>query len=363
MGTVFGRMKRTMLPKKMFIFAVKIIFLVSSWSSVEGSVNEPPIQNPLQRGDQGTCPNHFAQFFHQISQRTRWAASQDDSADIDHPAWPSSPFQLFELSELLKGLNGSAEEQPQPDPTPSPKFKCGSNYNDIQNGSRGVIMVNSSELVHLISRRPNVSAIVNSSIEASSNSTNNSSKHSESVCVVVMFFATSCRFSAATAPHYNAFGRAMSGLDVLAFDINQANGVNSRYGIVAVPSIILFHNGKLAARFNESQRTLESMMNFVHNLTGLPVNNSVQVSEEDQEGPVPTTAVIGPDYFLWFSNTFLFLCGLGLLQQKVGAAVRAKITAIQDYIIQVWRTGEFYEQVGIADNDQEPMNNDAAEIR
>lgn len=108
---------------------------------------------------------------------------------------------------------------------------------------------------------------------------------------------------------------------------------------------------------------LTLLFKLIFSNPGLPVNKSVTVLEEDHEGPVPTTAVIGPDYFLWFSNTFLFLCALRLLQQKVGAAVRAKITAIQDYVVQVWRTGEFYEQVGIADNDEVPMNNDAAEMR
>ncbi|XP_789080.1 uncharacterized protein LOC584108 [Strongylocentrotus purpuratus] len=349
----------------MFNSPLGIIFLVGLWYGGEGNAIEEPAQKLLHRGesgDQGSCPNHFAEFFYQISQRNRGTIYLADTTDIEQQAWLSTSFQLFELSELLKGLNGTAGNKSQPDQKPSPKFKCGEN-GGIENGSGEVIMVNSSELVRLVSQRPNASAIANSSAEASTNTSDNSSQSSENVCVVVMFFATSCRFSAATAPHYNAFGRAMSAVDVLAFDINQSNGVNSRYGIVAVPSIVLFHNGKLAARFNESQRSLESMMDFVHNLTGLPVNKSVTVLEGDHEGPVPTTAVIGPDYFLWFSNTFLFLCALRLLQQKVGAAVRAKITAIQEYVVQVWRTGEFYEQVGIADNDEVPMNNDAAEIR
>ena len=38
--------------------------------------------------------------------------------------------------------------------------------------------------------------------------------------------------------------------------------------------------------------------------------------------------------------------------------------AIRDYVMQVWRTGEFYEQVGIADNDHEgPQGIEAVQDR
>ena len=47
---------------------------------------------------------------------------------------------------------------------------------------------------------------------------------SDSNCVVVMFYAPFCMFSAQTAPHYNALGRVYPQLDILAIDAFKYSG-------------------------------------------------------------------------------------------------------------------------------------------
>ena len=44
--------------------------------------------------------------------------------------------------------------------------------------------------------------------------------------------------------------------------------LNSRYGTVAVPNILVFYNAKAVARFNKSERVLEKIVGFVSNITG-----------------------------------------------------------------------------------------------
>ena len=44
--------------------------------------------------------------------------------------------------------------------------------------------------------------------------------------------------------------------------------LNSRFGTIAVPNIMVFHNAKAVARFNGTERTLTSIAAFVTNVTG-----------------------------------------------------------------------------------------------
>ncbi len=44
--------------------------------------------------------------------------------------------------------------------------------------------------------------------------------------------------------------------------------LNARFGTIAVPNILFFHNAKAVARFNSTIRTLDSMIHFISNITG-----------------------------------------------------------------------------------------------
>lgn len=44
--------------------------------------------------------------------------------------------------------------------------------------------------------------------------------------------------------------------------------LNSRFGTIAVPNVMIFHSAKAIARFNGSERTLASLTSFVSNVTG-----------------------------------------------------------------------------------------------
>ena len=49
--------------------------------------------------------------------------------------------------------------------------------------------------------------------------------------------------------------------------------LNTRYGIVGVPTIILFQESRPVARFNRS-RTFKDLVDFIHQSTGLSMDHS-----------------------------------------------------------------------------------------
>ena len=73
-------------------------------------------------------------------------------------------------------------------------------------------IVNASELLELVTSK------IAEPIKEDNNSTNTTS---EGHCVFVMFYAPWCKFSAASAPHFNAIGRAFADIDVIAVDAFQ----------------------------------------------------------------------------------------------------------------------------------------------
>ena len=53
--------------------------------------------------------------------------------------------------------------------------------------------------------------------------------------------------------------------------------LNGRFGTIAVPNMLVFHNTKAIARFNSSSRVLESMVQFLTNVTGNNNLNSLYI--------------------------------------------------------------------------------------
>ncbi|XP_051870904.1 thioredoxin domain-containing protein 15 [Pristis pectinata] len=125
-------------------------------------------------------------------------------------------------------------------------------------------------------------------------------------CSVVLFYTPWCQFSADLGPHFNALPRAFPSLQFLALDASQHSSLSTRFGTVAVPNILLFQGVKPMARFNHTDRTLSTLRAFIFNQTGIEANGTVEVTEQDLTGPLPSVAVRGIDWLLVFS--VLFVC-------------------------------------------------------
>ncbi|XP_075397691.1 thioredoxin domain-containing protein 15 [Tenrec ecaudatus] len=124
-------------------------------------------------------------------------------------------------------------------------------------------------------------------------------------CTLVLFYTPWCRFSASLAPHFNSLPRAFPALRFLALDASQHSSLSTRFGTVAVPNILLFQGAKPMARFNHTDRTLETLKIFIFNQTGLEAKKNAAVTQADQTGPLPSTLVKSVDWLLVFSLFFL----------------------------------------------------------
>ncbi|KAK2882197.1 thioredoxin domain-containing protein 15 [Channa argus] len=124
-------------------------------------------------------------------------------------------------------------------------------------------------------------------------------------CSVVLFFTTWCQFSANLAPHFNALPRVFPSMHFLALDASQHSSLSTRFGTVAVPNILLFQGAKPMARFNHTDRTLETLTTFIANQTGFEAGPDRNVTEADRLGPLPSVPVKSIDWLLVFSILFI----------------------------------------------------------
>ncbi|KAG5318954.1 TXD15 protein, partial [Pseudoatta argentina] len=135
-------------------------------------------------------------------------------------------------------------------------------------------------------------------------------KQLSGTCVLVLFYARWCVFSSQTAPHFNAIPRSFPHIKAVAIDAIKHQSFNAQYGIVGVPTLMLVHNGKPVAKFNDTIYTLESFAKFVSHLTNLQPNGSLYVTSADFTGPVSSTPSNEMDYCLVLSCIFIVACVL-----------------------------------------------------
>jgi len=131
------------------------------------------------------------------------------------------------------------------------------------------------------------------------------------VCTAVMFYATWCPFSAKAAPHYNALARMFPDIIFLAADIQRHQAYTTQFGVLALPTILLFHNSKTIVKFNHSDYELANFTTFLNIFTGLDQIGEPLITDTDYEGPMPTIVIPETDYYLYLSWVFVIFCTLG----------------------------------------------------
>lgn len=160
-------------------------------------------------------------------------------------------------------------------------------------GGEPVKLVNASELVKILMPDGNVT-----------------SKDAAAECVFILFYAKYCTFSSMAAPHFNALPRAFPNLKFAAIDAMRHHIFNTQNGIVGVPTLILFHNGRAISRFNDTEYTLDLFSKFLSKYTGISASEKSYVTSADFAGPVSSTPEKDTDYFLGLSWMFIFMCAV-----------------------------------------------------
>lgn len=141
------------------------------------------------------------------------------------------------------------------------------------------------------------------------------SRDQEADCVLVLFFARACPFSAHAAPHFNALARAYPNVKLVALDALKYHGINAQYGIVGVPTLKMFHNGRPVGKFNGTEYNIHSFSKFVNAITGMSPEALVVMSK-DFQGPVSSVVEKETDYFLVLSWIFIIICSVYYFMQS-----------------------------------------------
>lgn len=111
-----------------------------------------------------------------------------------------------------------------------------------------------------------------------------------------------------------------------------------RFGLVGVPTILFFQNGKVIGKFNNSNPSIDAFVSFVTQLTGLNPDPNVNISLEDLSGPVPVVPQESQDIVLLISTLFLFLMFSYLIIKS------AYFKRFVEYLRNTWREAEAHHE-------------------
>jgi len=206
--------------------------------------------------------------------------------------------------------------------TRTTKLSCSCNNTLESSGEAVVQLVNGTTYQTLIYGEHNAS-VTNRSLSAT--------------CSVTLFYAPWCDFSTAAAPHYNALARVFPQLRFYAVDSSENHALNTQFGVMALPSILLFHNSRPIFKYNFTDYTLASFSQFINILTGLEPETVTEPEERDYEGPVPSSPVRTTDFYLVAAALFTLICALWQLSNS------EKVQLAVDGLRNLWREVEMHE--------------------
>lgn len=138
---------------------------------------------------------------------------------------------------------------------------------------------------------------------------NNTKRTDEGNCALVLFYARTCPISAVVAPHFNAVSKLFPDIRIGAIDAFRFHGLNTDFGIVGLPTIMLFHQGRPVIKFNDTAATVNFIAAFITKHTGLdPATSNIYVTSEDFHGPLSNKVEEETDYCLYLAWSFIMVC-------------------------------------------------------
>lgn len=140
----------------------------------------------------------------------------------------------------------------------------------------------------------------------------NSTKRSEpGNCALVLFYTKSCPGSAMVAPHFNALPRQFPDLKIATIDALKHYSLNSDFGIIGLPTIMIFHQGRPLVKYNETSYSVKNFIKFIHRYTNLEAYklNAAYVTSDDFNGPLSNKVERDErDIWLWLAWLFIIAC-------------------------------------------------------
>ncbi|KAL3274334.1 hypothetical protein HHI36_015733 [Cryptolaemus montrouzieri] len=155
-------------------------------------------------------------------------------------------------------------------------------------GSEEVEIMNDTQLIRILAPNANIT-----------------SRDIPAPCVLVLFYSKYGTFSSMAAPHFNALPRAFPDIKMVAINAMMYHLFNTQNGIVGIPSLLLFHNGKPVAKFSDPEYSLDLFSKFLTRHTGIQAKEKSIVTSADFSGPVISLPSKDSDAFLVLSWLFV----------------------------------------------------------
>uniref|UniRef100_A0A1B0CKP5 Thioredoxin domain-containing protein n=2 Tax=Lutzomyia longipalpis TaxID=7200 RepID=A0A1B0CKP5_LUTLO len=139
---------------------------------------------------------------------------------------------------------------------------------------------------------------------------NNTKRNQIGKCVVILFYTRSCPGSVMVGPHYVALAKIFPHMTFAAIDAFKFSSLNTEFGIIGLPTVMLFHQGRPVMRFNDTQSTVNNFISFILKYTDMrsPLVHNAYVTSEDFNGPLPSKVEYDTDYYLYLAWIFIILC-------------------------------------------------------
>lgn len=128
------------------------------------------------------------------------------------------------------------------------------------------------------------------------------------ICTLILFYTKSCVSSSLAAPHMNALPKYFPDIRMGAMDSFRFHSVNTEFGIIALPTLMLFHRGRPIVKFNESLFSVNNFVKFIGRHTDIePVTSKIFVTSDDFRGPLSNKVEKVADNCLWLAWIFIGL--------------------------------------------------------
>lgn len=130
---------------------------------------------------------------------------------------------------------------------------------------------------------------------------NNTKRYQPGSCVLVFFYTPSCFTCFLVSIPINDLPYAFKTIPVAAIDAYKFPSFNTEFGIVALPTLMLFHQGRPVVKY----RAQGNLNTFVTRHTGL---KPAEVPKHDIPSPLPLKVQKGTDYVLILAWLFILSC-------------------------------------------------------
>lgn len=162
----------------------------------------------------------------------------------------------------------------------------------------------------------------------------NAQNKNEGNCAIILFYTrkSSCPGCLAVVPHYNSLARNFLDVKVGALDALEHSGLNSDFGIIGLPSIILFQGSRMISKYNITQQaTVNNLVNFITQHTNLkPSSTNIFVTSDDFSNPLRIQQE-SFDPYLWLSWIFIIICSIYYFTRS------STYKSIVEFINRAWR--------------------------